>query len=323
MPLNLPTTPVRPSSRTTLAQYCLQALGAPVLDIAIDNDQLSDRIEDAMEFFREFHYDGVERMYLKHQITGNALGLVDATMFTTSELLIGQTSGASATALKIFTDTVLYVDEPNGTFLVGETVKGAVTGFTAVVTSFAFGDMHNKFIPCDDSIQGVINVFPFTDTSSVNNVFDIRFQLRLSDLYSLQSAELAQYQQIMYTLSNMDFIFNGETNYRFNRKMNEIYLDFDWYENLQPGMYLVVECYRALDPSVYSRVYNDRALKKLAVSYVKKQWGTNLKLYDGVLLPGGLKLNGQIIYDEAVQDVKEAEDYIRDTYQEPPFMMIG
>jgi hypothetical protein len=328
-----------PASVAALEQYCLTKLGAPVLDIAIDPQQLDDRIEDAMEFFTEFHGDGVERIYLKHQVTGNTLIVNNATVFNQVELLTGLTSGASVTVNHILTSTTLEVSTPtpiynidgdlsdatlvNGGFQIGETVVGSITGHTAVVSEWTTGDIDNGYITCDPSVRNVIGILPISASTSTNSVFDIRYQLRLSDLYSLQSASIIQYEQIQYHLALIDTLFVGTQNFRFNRQQSTIYIDMDWPNMVAPGQYIIIECYRALDPTVYTSIYNERALKQLATAYIKKQWGTNLKLFAGVALIGGITVNGQQIYDEAVQDCKEAEEHIISAYSLPPTFMVG
>ena len=59
----------KPSTRQGLIDYCLRKLGAPVLEINIDDDQIDDLVDDAIQYFNERHFDGVERMYLKYKIT--------------------------------------------------------------------------------------------------------------------------------------------------------------------------------------------------------------------------------------------------------------
>lgn len=321
MPFN--TASSTPNSRESLAYYALRALGEGALDIAITEQQMSDRIEDALEFYREFNYDGTQRVYLKHQVTGNILTVADATVFDMAESVKGQTSGATVNLINLTSNTTLTVGLPTGTFIPGETIIGESTGHTTTVTSWTNGDISNGYITIPDSIQGVIGITPFSSTTSTNSVFDIRFQLRMSDLYALQTAQLVQYEQIQYHLALIEDLFVVQHNYRFNRKMNQIYIDMNWGSDIQVGNYLLFECYDAMNPDTWPEIYNDISLKKLAKAYMKKQWGVNLKMYSGVQLPGGIMVNGQQIYDEAVQECEEAEQFMRDTYELPAGMVIG
>ena len=60
-----------PNSKSTLKEYCLRALGKPVIEINVDDDQVDDRIDEALQYFAQYHYDGVERMYMKYQVTAD------------------------------------------------------------------------------------------------------------------------------------------------------------------------------------------------------------------------------------------------------------
>jgi hypothetical protein len=170
--------------------------------------------------------------------------------------------------------------------------------------------------------MAVLRVFPLGDSVSSNNLFNVRFQLKLGDIYSLQSSQIAQYEQIMTHLTTLDMLMTGEKLFRFNKRMNKLFLDIDW-DMISIGDNILVECWRALNPEEYSGIYNDRALKAYSVARCKKTWGSNLKLYSGVALPGSITVNGQQIYDEAVQELKDAADMLRDTYESPVMMQLG
>lgn len=312
-----------PNSRDTLAEYCLRKLGAPLLDIAIDDDQITDCIEDALEFFKEFHYDGVEKFYLKHQVTGNAMGLTNPNAFKRNEILVGSFSGAMTKVLFTKDVATLWVDIPSKPFSIGETVTGSISGATGIITSYLTGDIENGFIPCSDAIQGVTKVFPISGASSSNSVFDLQFQLRMSDLYSLQSAQLIQYTQVQQSLSTLEMLLVGEKQFRFNKQTNQIIIDMNWKTQARIGQYIVVQCYRALDPEQYTKIFNERSLKRLCTAYISRQWGQNLSLFSGVTLPGGVSVNGQQILDKAVIECAAAEEHIISTYQIPCGMAIG
>lgn len=312
-----------PNSKDTLARYCLQALGAPVLDIALDEDQISDRIDDAIQFYTEFNSDGLERGYYIHRVRGNSMVIGNTAPFADGELITGSTSGATTKFFYAENATNLWVDNPTGTFLVGETITGSISGASDVIASYTTGDLQNGYVTVPDHIVAVLQMFPFDASTSTNSVFDIRYQLRLSDLYSLQSAQLIQYEQIQYHLALIENIFVGDKPIRFNKNTNKIYCDIDWRNEVLIGEYIIFEVYGALDPEEFTKIYNDRSLKKLATAYLKKQWGVNLSMYDKIALPGGVFLNGSQILQDGIRESQEAEDMIRDSYEEPCSFFIG
>lgn len=229
------------NSRESLKQYCLRALGAPVLEINVDNDQLEDRIDEALEFFRQYHPDGIEKIYMKHQITQQ--------------------------------------------------------------------DKDNGYIPMSDLVYGVERVLPITTTgSNSKNLFDLKYQLRLNDLYNLTSSSMIYYQTVMNHVAMLDHMLNGHTIYRFNRYQNKLFLDINWQSDVVVGEYIIVECYRAMDPDLYSRVWGDSWLKHYTTALFKKTWATNIKKFDGLQLPGGVTLDGKGLYQEAIDEIKELED---------------
>lgn len=229
------------TSREQLKQYCLRNLGAPVLEINVDDDQLEDRIDEALDFFRLYHYDGIEKVYLKHQIT--------------------------------------------------ET------------------DITNKYIPMSPMVFGVSRVLPIAyGAANSKNLFDLQYQLRLNDLYDLTSTSIIYYTTVMQHLSLLDLMLNGHIMWRFNRFQDRMYLDIDWNNDVKPGMYVIVECYRALDPNEYTRLWGEPWLKHYVTALFKKAWGTNLKKFSGMQLPGGVTIDGDKLYDEAVSEMKDLED---------------
>lgn len=242
-------------TRQGLIDYCLRKLGHPVIEINVDDDQLEDRIDEAIAFYREFHYDAVELVYLKHQITAE--------------------------------------------------------------------NVTNQYLPINDLITGVTKVFPFSNRTTGINIFDIRYQILINDLYSLMSTDMIYYTQVRQHLELLNQLLIGQKPIRFNRHMNRLFIDMDWQADVEVGDFLVIECYRILDPDTYTDVYNDRILKKYAAALIKRQWGANLKKFNGVQLPGGVQLNGQIIFDEASQEIKDIEEETRNTYELPVDMFVG
>ena len=265
-----------PATRENLKQYALRALGKPVIEINADDDQLEDRLDEALQYFAQYHYDGIQRVYLKYQYTE-----ADKTRMT---------SDSSESITK------------NG-----------------VTTSWKEG---NNFIVVPESVISVINIFPFSNKSNMN-LFDVRYQLRLNDLYDFSSTSIINYDVVLRHLDFLDHILVGEKPLRFNQHDNRLYIDMDWTNDLGVGEYVVIEAYRKMDPTVHTDVFNDIFLKRYVTALFKKQWGANLSKFDGVAMIGGVTLNGRQIYSEALQDVEKLEQEIRSTFELNPAMMIG
>jgi hypothetical protein len=265
-----------PASRENLKQYALRALGKPVIEINVDDDQLEDRIDEALQYYAQYHYDGIRRTYLKYQYTQ-----------ADKDRILGN---SSETATK-----------------------------NSVSTTWSEG---NNFLIVPETVVSVINIFPFSDKGNLN-LFDVRYQLRLNDLYDFSSTSIINYDLVLRHLDFLDHILVGEKPLRFNQHDNRLYIDMDWSEDLQVGEYLVIEAYRKLDPTVYTDVFNDIYLKRYVTALFKKQWGANLSKFNGVAMIGGVTLNGQQIYSEALTDIEKLEQEIRDSFELNPAMMIG
>ena len=268
-----------PNTKAALKEHCLRSLGKPVIDINVDDDQVDDRIDDALQYFAQYHYDGVERMYLKHKITQ-------------SEIDRAQTN-TTATA----TDTA--DNSITATWLEG-----------------------NGFIPIPESVLSVVKVFDFTDKNTVN-MFDVRYQLRLNDLYDFSSESIIHYEMTMRHLDFLDHILVGEKPIRFNQHQNRLYIDMDWSQDVNVDDFIVIECYRKLDPTTYTDIFNDIYLKRYATALIKRQWGSNLSKFEGVQMLGGVTLNGAKLFEEAQADIEKLEEQIQLAYELPPNYMIG
>ena len=269
-----------PATREQLKQYALRTLGKPVIEINVDDDQLEDRIDEAVQYFQQYHYDGIRRTYLKYKLTA-----------------------ADKTRL------------------------AAINGSTETATDSVSGNSStwyedNNYLVVPSSIISVINIFPFSDKGNLN-LFDVRYQLRLNDLYDFSSTSVINYDIVLRHLDFLDHILVGEKPLRFNQHDNRLYIDMDWTNDLQTDEYLVIEAYRKLDPSAYTDVWNDIYLKRYTTALFKKQWGANLSKFNGVAMVGGVTLNGQQIYSEALQDIEKLENEIRTTFELNPAMMIG
>ena len=266
-----------PSTRETLKQYALRALGKPVIDINVDDDQLEDRLDEAFQYYAQYHYDGIRRTYLKYQYTQD-----DYDRMTVD--------GSDETATK-----------------------------NSVTTTWKEGQ---NYLICPESVVSVVNIFPFSDKGNLN-LFDVRYQLRLNDLYDFSSTSVINYDIVLRHLDFLDHILVGEKPLRFNQHDNRLYVDMDWKNDLQVGEYLIIECYRKLDPTTFTDVNNDIFLKRYVTALFKKQWGANLSKFNGVAMLGGVTLNGQQIYTEALADVDKLEQELRTTYELNPAIMIG
>jgi hypothetical protein len=279
----------KPSSRQELIDYCLRKLGAPVLEINLADEQIYDAVDDALQYFYERHYDGVERMYLKYKITQED---VDR----------GRAKGTS------------------GVGIVTTTGTSNISGIGS--TSFNFYETSN-FIQVPDSVIGIEKVFKF-DTSSISaGMWSIKYQLFLNDLYYFNSVELLQYAMVKTYLEDIDFLLSTDKQVRFNKRQNRLYLDIDWGSKAK-DTFLVLDCYRILDPNDFTKVYNDSFLKKYLTALLKKQWGQNLfSKFKGVKLPGGIELNGRELYDDAVREIEEIQQRMSMDYELPPYDFIG
>mgnify|MGYP007025687091 FL=1 len=205
-----------PTSRQGLIDYALRRLGAPVIEINVDEDQIEDRIDDALQFYQEYHSDATMRIYLKHELTAQ--------------------------------------------------------------------DITNRYISLNDNILYVKRIFPFVGDSSNINMFSVKYQMHMNDLYDLSYiGDLLYYEMVQQYMSLLDMKLNGQSEFsRFNRHMNELHLDIDWESDVKAGDYVIVECMRIVDPSTYTDVYNDMFLKQYATALIKQQWGANLIKFEGM-----------------------------------------
>jgi hypothetical protein len=277
----------KPASRQELIDYCLRRLGAPVLEINVDDDQIDDLVDDALQYFNERHFDGVERMYLKYQITQ-------------ADIDRGSAKGS------------------NGVGIVTTTGTSNIVG---TATTFSFYETSN-YIQVPDSIIGVEKVFKF-DTSSISGgMFSIKYQLFLNDLYYFNSVELLQYAMVKSYLEDIDFLLTTDKQVRFNKRQNRLYLDIDW-GSQSAGNFMVLDCYRILDPNTFTNVYNDSFLKRYLTALIKRQWGQNLIKFRGVKLPGGIEFNGRELYEDAQRELDEITKRMSMDYELPPYDFIG
>jgi len=314
------------SSRDGLKQYALRALGAPVLEINVDDDQIEDRIDEALDYWKLYHYEGVEQIYLKQQIRASEVTLTTsvATNFNLTERITGATSGATAEVCqessRTSSGTLLLVRNVTGTFTAGEAITGSA-GHNATLSSITLREYDNRYIDIPDYVWGVTKILSAGQASSSKNIFDLQYQLRLNDLYDLTSTSLIYYKTVMSHLALLDLELNGHQGFRFNRLNGRLYLDANWQTDFILGDYIIVQSYRAMDPTTWSKVYNEPWLKHYTTALFKKQWATNIKKFSGIQLPGGVTLDGDKLYDEATTEIKELEDELQNKSAPLDFFM--
>lgn len=304
------------TSRAELIQYALRNLGEPVVEVNVDDEQLEDRVEEAINYWYQYHFDGAERVYLKQEITPTEVYLNEsiAETFQVNEKITGQTSGATAKVClarnRVSEGTTLLVKNTEGEFEAGETIIGDKSGVTATLDDPAFelGTYDKRYFDLSDWVFGVTRVIPFSSGSSSKNLFDLQYQLRLNDLYDLTSTSIIYYKQVMSHISLLNLELNGYPIYRFNRMQGRLYLDANWDTAFAMGDFIVVECYRALDPSTWQRVWNEPWLLKYTTALFKRQWGTNGLKFQGIQLPGGVTIDFQKMYEDAKLEIKELEE---------------
>ena len=287
----------KPASRQELIDYCLRRLGSPVLEINIDDDQIDDLVDDALQYFQERLFDGVERMYLKYRISQSD---IDRGKGASSSGSVG----ISTTGVGIVTTTA------NST---------SVSGLGTVTSTYY---ENSNFIQVPDSVIGIEKVFKF-DTSTISGgMFSIKYQLFLNDLYYFNSVELLQYAMVKTYLEDIDFLLSPDKQIRYNKRQDRLYLDIDWGATTV-GNFIVIDCYRILDPNTFTNVYNDSFLKRYLTALMKRQWGQNLIKFRGVKLPGGIELNGRELYEDAEREIEDIRQRMSMDYELPPYDFIG
>ena len=269
----------KPSTRQELIDYCLRRLGFPVLEINVDEDQIEDLIDDAIQYFQNRHFDGSERMLLKHKIT----------------------------------------KENRETLRTGITTTTA--GSTVGITTTTFEENQN-FIQLPDHVLGVERVLKMDNNTISSGLFNIKYQIFLNDLYYYGALDLMNYAMVKTYLEDLSRLITPDVQLRFNKRQHRLYMDIDW-EQVPDDSFLIIECYRLLDPANASDVFNDWWLKRYLTATIKKQWGMNLMKFQGVMLPGGVSLNGRQIFDDAVREIEQIEYELKTEYELPPLDFIG
>ena len=277
----------QPSTRGELIDYCKRQLGAPVLEINVADEQIEDIIDDAVQFFQERHFDGVYQSYRKYAITQEDIDRGQA-----------MTTG------------------------VGLTTTTAEATIAGTATTFSYEENSN-YLQVPPEVIGVTKIFHFDGSNTItNNMFSVKYQLFLNDIYYWGTTELLSYAMVKTFLEDINFLLTTEKQIRFNKRQDRLYLDIDW-GSVSVGDYLVIDCFTLLDPSSYTRVWNDSFLKPYATALIKRQWGQNMSKFQGVKLPGGIELNGIEMYEQAEKELERIRENMSNTYELPPLDMIG
>ena len=245
----------KPATRDEFKEFCLRRLGAPVLEINVDDLQVEDCIEIALQTYYDYHFDGSQKVFLAHQVT--------------------QT------------------------------------------------DIDNRYLDIPQNVIGVVNIFDVGNSYSTNNLFNIRYQIALNDLFAFNYGPYAPYYMAMQNIALAEELFVGKQGLRYNRHNNKLYIDMAWGEKVQLGEYIIVEAYEIVDPETHADVWNDRWLQKYTAALIKRQWGTNLKKFEGMQMPGGVTFNGQQIYTEAQDEIDKLDEELINTYSLPVSDMVG
>ena len=269
----------KPSTRQQLIDYSLRKLGFPVLEINVDDDQIDDLVDDALQYFQERHFDGIERVFLKHELTEANLNTLKTSNTTTSA------------------SSCVGVSNPQ------------------------FKE-RNNFLQLPDHVLGVEKVFKMDQSTISSGLFNIKYQIFLNDLYYYGALDLMNYAMVKTYLEDLSRLITPDVQLRFNKRKHRLYMDIDW-EQVSNDTFLIIDCYRLVDPASASDVYNDWWLKRYLVATIKKQWGQNLMKFQGVMLPGGVSLNGRQIFDDAVREIEQIEYELKTEYELPPLDLIG
>jgi hypothetical protein len=248
------------TNRQQFKDYCLRRLGAPVIQINVDDQQVEDRVDDAIQYWQDYHFDGAQKFYWVHYVTGQDI-------------------------------TNQYLDASQARDQDGNTVN----------------------------ILGITRIFPLTDSQASINMFDLRYQLRLNELYDFTSASYINYTLTQQHLRSLEIQFTGEVPIRFVRNMQRLYIDWAWGgdREIAAGQAVIAECYGSIDPDTYPNVWNDRWLKEYATQLIKRTWGENMKKFGGIQLPGGVVLNGKETYEEAIGEIERLEKDMIENYGGP------
>lgn len=324
-----------PHSRAEFKEYCLRKLGKPVIEINVDDDQVEDRIDEALKYYWDYHFDGTQKQFYRHVFTNadfpdrlKEIKIVDGgTGYSNTDTIVitngtGDASGAGATATLTTngngTITSVTVTNNGTNYRIDPTITVTTsTGSGADLRGFKGG-----YVTIPENIMGVINIFDIGDYIATNNIFNIRYQIALNDLYTLTYQSMVPYYMAFQHLQLLEQLLVGKQPIRFNRHTNRLYIDVNW-GKIEPGQYLVVEAYEVVDPNVFTDVWGDRWLTRYTTQLIKRQWGSNLTKFSGIQMPGGVTFNGDKIYNDAESEIEKLEAEMINSYSLPNMDMIG
>ena len=326
-----------PASRSDFKDYCLRALGSPVLQINVDDTQVEDRIDEALYLYQEYHMDAVQKDYMKHQLTGSTMRFTGPSTgtFILNEIVKGNTSNAQGRIVSVPDANTLtfFTMMASNAFAFGETVTGQESGATGVIapedantslSGVVLGDYDNHYIDIPQSVIAVQRIFaPFESRIGGDILFDPLMQFNMSTMASFTSQGIVPYVMGRQYQSLLQETFRGRPMIRFQRHQNRLYIDVNFFANFLVNEWVIVECFRILDPSVYTDIWSDRWLQRYTIALIKRQWGTNLSKYNGIALPGGVTLDGHAMLTEAKEEVTALEEELKSTYQLPIDFFVG
>lgn len=316
------------TTRAEFITYCKRQLGYPVVQINVTDEQISDRIDDALNFMQEYHPDATQKTFVKYRLTqedidnryidmNRASGLVSVEANTNIVHGAGtsfqEDMQAAGAQIRINGETKTITAIANTTYL-------------TVDSNFAASANNQPvYFPNTADFFNVVKIFSIGgSSSSASYMWDLQYQIRLNELYDFTSSSYVPYEITMQHLRTIQMLFVGDLEVRFNRRNNRLYIDGTWGgQKLIVNTWVIVEAYRILQPELFPQIWDDRWLKSYAVALIKKQWGSNMKKYKNIALIGGVTMSGQEFYDEACKEAEDLEDTLRDDIQAPPMFFIG
>jgi hypothetical protein len=242
------------TTRLELKEYCLRKLGKPVININVDDTQVEDRVDEALETFQEKHYDATERDWVYYELT--------------------QT------------------------------------------------DLDNGWVAIPDDILVVIGLLPFSEIAAQADLFSYQYQLALKELSPWRPLNQLDYYMKVTNYESINDMTSVTPTFDFSKHAGKLKI-FEDLKKLGVGYKLAVHVQRIIDPAQVPKIYNDKWLKEFTTALVKRQWGENLKKMSGITLLGGVELNGQQIFDEAMDEIAKLEENLEETYMLPNDFIVG
>jgi len=342
----------QPTTKAEFKEYCLRKLGKPVIEINVDQDQVDDRVDEALSYYADYHFDGVEKTYVKHEVTNSSVTVANSieldpdsnphfkvgdVIKEVADVDSGATVATASATIIAVDNTVgskrLFFKKPtSGQFSVGSAVTSDTfmakvgstgNGSATLISAVHQGTFELEYIVVPENIIGAINVFsPESNVSLGSGIFNAKYQYVLHNLHDINMGPLINFQMSMQHLQLIEELLVGAVPLRYNRHLNQIKLDMDW-SNLTIGHYIVIEAYQVVDPNTYADVWKDRFLQNYATAKIKYQWGSNLTKFNGMTLPGGVQFNGEQILSDAREEIQRLEEEMSNSYSLPSVDMIG